>query len=438
MTTPQTPQAPTSTPAPVKESVAARALRRAQAMDAQQAPAPTQAAPTPASAPAPAPAPTQAAPAQAAAPAPAPTQAAPASTQTVKDDAEEYDINPQKQAEPLLAEEEVDTITDPQPENFMKLRKNLKSTIKIKKTLETELEETKKRLVEYETGIAAPEQITKMQQRIQELEVFEQVHNFKGSPAYKENFIKPIEEQKAKFLEVSEDYNLPETFLDQAVNIENKAELNRFLSTHLDQVAALEVKSIVENIKKVRTKAVEAEKNPQVTMSHLEQQQRRLEEIREQQRAESIKNSSKNGWISSLMQLRETGEFPELKFVDGNSEHNEKVARPLIQKAASEYSKVVKMLSDHGIKQLPYEVSYALANMVQRAYVSSIAAAQRAQLVEELETTKKLIQTRQNIDRPGANGVGVMSAPSGYNQSQNPTDRRVSAARRALEKGNKR
>lgn len=420
-------------PAPVKESVAMRALKRAQGM-----PPPSDAPATPAPAQPPVAAKPEAKPAPVVQEAVIPPVQETIKEPAAQEGAEEYEVNPQKPVETILAEEEIDAITDPQPENFMKLRKNLKTTIKLKKTLETELEETKKRLIEYETGIAAPEQLTKMQQRIQELEVFEQVHNFKGSPAYKENFIKPIEEQRTKFLELSEDYNLPETFLDQAASIENKAELNRFLSTHLDQVAALEVKSIVENIKKVRTKAVEAEKNPQVTMAHLEQQQKRLEEAREQQRAESIKNSSKNGWIGSLMQLRETGEFPELKFIEGNSEHNEKIARPLIQKAASEYSKVVKLLSDHGIKQLPYEVSYALANMVQRAYVSSIAAAQRAHLVEELETTKKLIQTRQNIDRPGANGVGVMSAPSGYQQTQNPTDRRVNAARRALEKASKR
>ena len=101
-----------------------------------------------------------------------------------------------------------------------------------------------------------------------------------------------------------------------------------------------------------------------------------------------------------------------LSFREGDTEHNEMVARPILNKASRDYGVVVKALGENGLKQLPPEISYVLARSIQLSHESAILRHQNEEMHEELVTLRKRLGNINTLNRPGANGGGSASSTS--------------------------
>jgi hypothetical protein len=306
--------------------------------------------------------------------------------------------------------------TNTTAENFKNLRGVVKETKQTLKEREEELETTKKKLKQYEDGEAFPDVVQELQSRISELERYEQLVSLKTSPQYKEKFLRPLTDIKEKLATIAKDYDIPEEVMTQAMSLENKAELNRFLSSHFDEVGALEVKGLVTQAADLEKQAKEAEKEPETALDRILQDAESAQDERRKNELAVMSQVSKDAWIDSLVKIREEGTALELIHKDGDSEYNGKFVDPIIKKAASEYGKLVALLSENGLEKLPKDLAYALSRMCQLAHASAVAVHTRNDAVKHIEELEDNVKRTTNYIRPqlgATNGGGSTAEPVG-------------------------
>jgi len=327
------------------------------------------------------------------------------------------------------AMDEIDMLIEPKgtsAENFKKLRTKLKSVNTEYKTTLQELESLRKKVTDYDTGLATPAQLQEYQDRIQVLEVYEKMYNLKSSPAYVEAIAKPLQDTKTKLIDIAKDYEVDLKVLDEAFSATNRAELNRLLTDHFDEVGALEVKSLIGKMKELQSKAEEAEKEPATVLQRLHTQTQQAIEEKRKLEVQDITNISKSAWVESLTSLREE-DHVGLSFRDGDTQHNETVARPILNKAGRDYGVVVKALADHGLKALPKEVSYVIARSIQLAHESAYLRHENNTLKEEVQALSKRVGNLNNLNRPGGANSGAGSVGrSGMTPAQSALAKAVS------------
>jgi hypothetical protein len=343
----------------------------------------------------------------------------------------EYEINPQpKSVEPKkemeidVPVEEVDQFLNANEKGlteqtgFKNIRTRLKNVSAELKTKTSELETLRKKVTDFESGLAVPEVTAAQLSRIEELEKYEKLYNLKATPAYRKKFVEPIESEKAKLQTLAKDYGVGEDVLNAAFRAESVADTNKILSQHFgDDVGALEAKSIIKNIKSIQNAAFEAEKEPLQTFARLEEESTRIMEEQRARANESIVYMSKDAWSDSLVHLREDKRFPELSYREGDTEHNEKFVRPILTKAGQEFGKIVKTLAQHGLTEMPKELGVAIARMTQLSHQAGVLAHQREQLANRVAELEGLLHLKNGVNRPGVNstagGGSIMQAPAG-------------------------
>lgn len=312
--------------------------------------------------------------------------------------------------------ETFDEDSNPIAENFKKLRTKLKETSTTLRSTIEENEKTKKELEKYRTGEVVPEMLQEKENEIARLSTFEKLHNLKMSKAYQEKYIKPLTENRNKLSEIAKDYGIPEErtkeFIDTALNLTNRADRNRFLSEHFDEVGALEVKDILNKISETELGARAAENEPAKMLEELEHEHQKILEQKSKEKIHYIKEKSQNAWVKSLLNIREEGVMEELIYKENDPEHNERWATPIVTKAAQEYGKIVTMLAECGLESLPDDLAYALARMSQLAHASAASAYTRTAALKhatEIEENTKRTNgyMRPSIGSPGSGGGGV-------------------------------
>lgn len=335
----------------------------------------------------------------------------------------EYEINPKPRQEvqaktPPASQEilddpsgEIEQIAGKESENdssvIKKMRSALKNATQQVKSHNTELETLRKKVTDYENGLAVPEVTAAQLARIEELEKYEKLYNLKATPAYREKYVKPIEEEKSKLQSLAKDYGVSEEVLNAAFNAPTAAETNRILSQSFqDDVGALEAKSLLRNIKKIQTEAHEAEKEPVQTFSRLQEESDRIMQEKRQRANEAIVYTSKDAWSEALLGLREDNRFPELVYREGDTEHNEKYVRPTLTKAGQEFGKIVKTLAQNGLTEMPKDLGIAMSRMCQLAHQAGILAHHREQLANRVAELENLLGIKNGLDRPGVNSTG--------------------------------
>lgn len=328
-----------------------------------------------------------------------------------------FETEPVKQADPAAApESELEDplfadVADTTAENFKKLRTKAKEVTKKAKELESENSTLKSKLTEYETGTVVPEVLQAKETEIQRLSYYEKLVNFKGSKEYQEKFVKPVTELQTRLGEIAKDYEVPEETIQEALTISNRAELNRFLTDHFDEVGALEVKDLVGKIKSIQTEAFEAEKAPSDTLARMQSESATIYEQQRSQRVGTVVNTARGAWVETLQSIQAEANIPELTTLSNNTEHNEKVVKPIRVAAATEYGKIVKMLAESGLEQLPNDLAKALAKSVLLAHASATAIASRGHTAKELQTIATNIKRETSYERPAIGG-GVPNGAS--------------------------
>lgn len=356
----------------------------------------------------------------------------PAQGSTQKEGEVEFDLDPQDGTKPtetpaVEAQETDEGSTeegDSKEINFKKVRTKLSETTKTLKEKETEITDLKSKIEAFKTGVEQPEVIKQKDDEIARLSRFEQIHSLKTSPAYLEAFVKPIDEATAQIRAIAKDYGYPEGVIEKAVNISNKAELNRFLASHFDEVGALEVKSIITRVQDVRAQAIQAEQEPVQALARIQAEHTQAIEAERAREKASIAEASKRAWVDGILAIRAEGKVQELIPREGDTEHNEKFVKPILQAAATEYGKLIRVLADSGLKALNQDAAKQLAMICQRAAASGTAFASRDALMKELEGYGAGANARK-YGRPSLGGGQRASAPA-------PTSLREEASKRSL------
>lgn len=298
-------------------------------------------------------------------------------------------------------------------ENFKRLRGVVRETKKTLKTKEEELEAVNQKLQQYESGEVFPEVLKEKENRIAHLERCEKLVSLKTSPYYHEAFIKPLTETQEKLVALAKDYEIPEDVINQALSVTNRAELNRFLSSHFDDVGALEAKQLITDIQDIREEALEAEQEPQSSLQKIIQESETLQLERKKQERQTMSRVSKDAWVDSLLNIKEEGIAAELIYKEGDSEYNKKFVDPIISKAATEYGKIVNILAENGLDHLPKELAFALSRMCQLAHASSVALHTRNNAVKHIEELENNVKRTTSYLRPqvgSSNGSGAAAS----------------------------
>lgn len=325
-----------------------------------------------------------------------------------------------KEAKPSdVAVDEIDVPDVPVAENFKRLRTKLKETSKTLKGFQEEKAKLEKEIESYKTGKVVPEALQGMEDRVKELEHFERIHSLKTSRAYQEQYIKPLSELKTKLGALAADYDIPPEYMNDALNITNKADLNRFLSQHFDDVGALEVKQLITQAKELQGKAVEAEKEPAQALARLEEENQNRMAFEDSQRLESISSSSKHAFTEALGAIKQEGKYHELIIDPEDAEHNETYVKPLISAASKEFGKLVTVLANSGLKTLNHEAAYALAMSVLRAHASAVSVQTREAAARYAHEIENNTRRTSSMVRP-AIGSTVGSSGSGDVEPKKP------------------
>ena len=333
-------------------------------------------------------------------------------------------------------DDELDILPDNSTgENFKKLRTKLKETSKTLKEIENDKYTLTQTLEKYNKGEAVPEATQKLlkekEQRIADLEKYEKIVNLKTSKEYVDNFITPITEVKTKINEIAKDYSIPEDVMAEVLTLNNRAEINRFLSDHFDDVGALEVKQLIDKVKNIEHEAKEAENKPTETLINLQLESTKLSESLEVNRKNKIHEQAESSWDGALDFIKKEGKAKELIFKENDTEYNNTYIKPVVEKARDEYQKLVTGLRDLGLKGLSPELAHALARMTLHAISSYNSIDTREAAVQTINELEKNVKRTTNYIRPpiggGAPGVGNVSP------RQTPENPAESAAANLLE-----
>lgn len=313
--------------------------------------------------------------------------------------------------------DEIEAAVDPKEDprvGMKKLREKYKTVNKKNKEYYAELEALKPKLKGYEDGTAVPEVVTALQKRIEELEPYEKAQNFKASTVYREKFAKPIREAQEKLKELAVNAEVDVDILNKAFAAENEIESNKILANAFaDPLSAIEAKGLIKSIKNVQDQAAEAEKDAVSSLARLQEENDRIEnEQKEKVRGEFLYNS-KEAWSESLQHLRGEDRFPELKFVEGDTEHNEKIVRPILTKASQEFGRIVNACMQQGMKSMPKELGVAMARMTQLAHQSAVATHQRNVLQARVDELEAKLYNTHRVNRPGVNRSSAVPANMG-------------------------
>lgn len=280
------------------------------------------------------------------------------------EEAEEATAEEPKVVAAVEDEDDIDLPNTPAAENFKKLRGVVKAERLAKRELEAKLQETAQRLESFEKGEVVPEIIRAKDERIAELEPYEKMLNLRMSPEYQDTFVRPAITLRKELERLGGDYGLPPEIMHQAVGIENRKELNQFLSRHFDDIGGLEVKRVIQELQDLGEKAIEAEKQPETALQALKSQFIEHQEKEKADRARTFEAVAKSAWNDALEKTKEEGAYQELILHPTDKEYNKNVVEPIQYKASTQYAALVKKLSQNGLKTLPPDLATGLARMV--------------------------------------------------------------------------
>ncbi len=267
---------------------------------------------------------------------------------------------------PKPEDDDSDLPTEPAAQNFKILREKIKEERKTKRQLAEEHAAAKAELEKFQKGENISEVLRAKDEAIQKLEPYKHIVDLKLSDEYQQAFIEPASELAGKLDKLGEDYGIPSEVIRQAVAIENKRDLNTYLTQHLnmDDVAALEARQIITEMQELGAQALEAEQKPVEAMNNLKAAYAERKQQEAQQRAEVFEATAKEAWNAALQKTAKEGAYKELIISPTNPEFNKNTVEPIQHRASIQYGALVKQLAANGLKQLPPELASGLARMV--------------------------------------------------------------------------
>jgi hypothetical protein len=262
------------------------------------------------------------------------------------------------------------------------------------------------------------DELPKVKDRVKSLEHYEKLYALELSPEYQEQYLKPIEQAKERLKAIGAEYEIPQDIMEQASTITNKKQLNQFLIEHFDELGALEVKNVINDIQNLQTKAEQAKKQPAIALEEMRQnaESREMQDL--QVRTQKITHNATQGWIKALNELNAEDKYPELKIVDGDFKHNE-ISRPIVENASAEYGKFVTLLAHLGLKELPEEAASIIAKRFALSEAALVMAQSRAHHYNAAQELINNSRRHAQLNRPPIGGY--MNVESGSAQGARPS-----------------
>lgn len=359
------------------------------------------------------------------------------STNTISNDELVVDLNfedtpkeeskePTKEAE-TATEEEPELQLNDKETNLRKIGAAHSELKKAHKTLKTthaqilkDLEDAQKKVKAYETGEAIPEVINQKEQEISELSRYKKLHNLKGSKEYQEAVTQPLESHRNRLKAYAEEYGIPEDVLVNASSLAPRDQ-NEFLSNHFDSIAGTEVKSIFGNIRALSHKAQEMEAEPAKALQALQEESKRINEVKKIETRNKVFGQAKDSWAESIFNIQERGEIDELLLKENDEDHNNRFTRPLRTAAANEYTKIMKeVVKSMESGEVSKNLTDALSNMTLLAMGSATAIEARKHYKKQAVETESAMERLNKLIRPSIGNNTNFSPTTSNNTKAQP------------------
>jgi hypothetical protein len=107
-------------------------------------------------------------------------------------------------------------------------------------------------------------------------------------------------------------------------------------------------------------------------------------------------------------------------YQEGDVDHNNKVVKPIVEAAASEYGKLVKELVANGLEELLKPLASALSRLCQLAHASAVAIDSRERAISMAEELQTNTQRTNRYARPSVSGK-VGSGKTSQNGTGGPS-----------------
>lgn len=296
--------------------------------------------------------------------------------------------------------------------NFKTLKEALKNTKQQLVERDTEYKTTKEKLEAYEKGDLVPEVFSQKEARIQELEQYEQIHNLKNTPGYKKEIAEPLDNLINKLSEFAEAHEDSDEIINKALDIEEEADLNKFLSSKFDNVSAVELKSLITGVQELQIKARLAEAQPAKTLAALNDKYAASVQQETAQRRSKIAQAAKAAWVPVVEKLRAEGSAMSILIKQGDPKYIKEHVTPMLEKAAQDYGRIAKALAENGLQQMPDEIAETLVRVFVLAHDGALAKQIGDAALNELELSSEARKRYNPLLRPpiGSRGNG-MPAP---------------------------
>lgn len=309
---------------------------------------------------------------------------------------------------PPKEEPEEPSTDDSKADSIRNLRKKSNEYKQKAEEVAAKNQELQEKLEAYEKGEALPEKVAEMETKIHELTKYQKIVNLEASDEYQEKYVQPLQELNKELGTYAGEYNLPQSVVNQLLNAESSAQMNKVLNQNgVDPISAIELKKVAVQMQNVYKGAQEAKADPENSMERLFQEAEENKRKAYEDNVKYVTATSKDAWTDVMAEVERSKKFPELIPDPQDEDHNKKWVYPLQQKASEEYGKLVKALTETGMKNPPKEVLKALARSVQYAVAASTVVSSRNEALERLH---KVDTASGRTSRPNRPRIGSSTA----------------------------
>lgn len=302
----------------------------------------------------------------------------------------------------------------PQQQRFKTLRTKYKAEKEASKKALERAAELELELTAYKTGQALPDTLQEKENEIATLRKYEQIVNFKASPEYVDNYVKPLETVSSELETVFTDYGIPKEVLEETEKLGSVAKQNQFLSEHFDPTGAMQVRALLDKKKGLMGNLQAAEKEPMKALERIRMEGEAARLEAEKQSRMVIQSQLRDSWADSIKEIQEQGVFKELIRRPNDTKFNETVVNPLYSSAAAEAGKFISMLVEGGLKTLSPEVAKFISRMSLLAHSSALNAATREAMSKAYAELEENTKRFNSVIRPQIgmnNGAPTPQAP---------------------------
>lgn len=306
-------------------------------------------------------------------------------------------------------------VEEPTVDPLVEKRKSKETNMK---AMRTALKASKDRVAELEAQMEAKDreleklaeiddlknQLKEKDERLQKLKSYEDVVSLYGTEGFKEKFYDSVDNIRNQAISLAADYGVPAEVLDNAFKITNQRQLNDYLSQWFDTFAVQDIRNYIKEAQQIVADRQRAEAEPAKARELLLSNIAKRREAERIQSRENLKAAGTSAWADMVATYgnQESG-VALLQEKQGNKTHNA-VREGILQGASKEFGKMLAVLAENGLKELPHDAARALAARYQLGESAAYAMVQAENLKKEVASLKEELKKFTDYQRPLSNG----------------------------------